>query len=399
MYTLSTHDAIDRIPAADWNRLVDPDTPFLRHELLTAMERHRCLGESHGWLPRHLALRDASGRLVAAAPCYLKFNSYGEFVFDWAWADAYRRHGLDYYPKLVVACPYTPTTGSRLLTGSDPRRQELAEALADGAVRVAEQLGVSSLHWLFTTVEETDLLEARGLMRRVGCQFHWSNPGYASFDDFLGTFTAEKRKKVKRERRRVQESGVTIRRIPGHQVTESEWATFHRLYRDTFDKRGGIPTLSLPFFQEIGQTMGESLLLVLAYHGTDIVAAAFDLVGERTLFGRHWGCFQSFHSLHFEACYYQGLEYCIETGLARFEPGAQGEHKVSRGFLPTPTWSAHWIADPRFRSAIAGFLTQETRGMEDYVDEMHGHSPYRDPPLIPFLRAPGSSILGPGPKP
>jgi hypothetical protein len=399
MYTLSTHDAIDRIPATDWNRLVDPDTPFLRHELLSAMERHRCLGESLGWLPQHLALRDASGRLVAAAPCYLKFNSYGEFVFDWAWADAYRRHGLDYYPKLVVACPYTPTTGPRLLTGNDPRRQELAGALADGAVRVAEQLGVSSLHWLFTTLGETDLLEARGLMRRVGCQFHWSNPGYASFEDFLGTFTAEKRKKVKRERRRVQESGVTIRRIPGQQVTESEWATFHRLYRDTFDKRGGIPTLSLPFFQEIGQTMGESLLLVLAYHGTDIVAAAFDLVGERTLFGRHWGCFKSFHSLHFEACYYQGLEYCIEAGLARFEPGAQGEHKVSRGFLPTPTWSAHWIADPRFRSAIAGFLAQETRGMEDYVDAMHGHSPYRDPPPILSGHGPRTSIPGPCPKP
>ncbi len=380
MFTLSTHDAIDRIPAADWNRLVDPDTPFLRHELLSAMERHGCVGESQGWLPQHLALRDRSGRLVAAAPCYLKFNSYGEFVFDWAWADAYRRHGLHYYPKLVVACPYTPTTGPRLLTGDDPRRQELARALAAGAVQVAEQLGVSSLHWLFTTQGETDLLEGRGLMRRVGCQFHWGNPGYASFEDFLGTFTAEKRKKVKRERRRVQESGVTIRRIPGQHVTESEWVTFHRLYRDTFDKRGGIPTLSLPFFQEIGQTMGESLLLVLAYHRTDIVAAAFTLVGKRTLFGRHWGCFKTFHSLHFEACYYQGLEYCIETGLARFEPGAQGEHKVSRGFLPTPTWSAHWIADSRFRSAIADFLTQETRGMEDYFEEMRGHSPYRDPP-------------------
>ena len=380
MYSLSTHDAIDRIPAADWNRLVDPDTPFFRHELLSAMERHGCLGESLGWLPQHLALRDRSGRLVAAAPCYLKFNSYGEFVFDWSWADAYRRHGLDYYPKLVVACPYTPTTGPRLLTGGHAQRQEHSEALADGAIRVAEQLGVSSLHWLFTTQGETDLLEGRGLMRRVGCQFHWSNPGYASFADFLDTFTAEKRKKVKRERRRVQESGVTIRRIPGNRVTESEWATFHRLYRDTFDKRGGIPTLTLPFFQEIGQTMGASLLLVLAYHGTEIVAAAFGLVGERTLFGRHWGCFKSFHSLHFEACYYQGLEYCIETGLERFEPGAQGEHKVSRGFLPTPTWSAHWIADLRFRSAIAGFLTQETRGMEEYFDEMHGHSPYRDPP-------------------
>jgi uncharacterized protein len=379
MYSLSTHDSIDRIPACDWNRLVDPDTPFLRHELLSAMERHGCVGESMGWLPHHLALRDAADRLVAVAPCYLKFNSYGEFVFDWAWADAYRRHGHDYYPKLVVACPYTPATGPRLLTGDSANRPALVHALADGALRVAERMEVSSLHWLFTTREETELLQGRGLLRRLGCQFHWSNPGYASFDDFLSTFTAEKRKKVKRERRRVQEAGVTIRRIPGHEVTESEWATFHQLYRDTFDKRGGIPTLSLPFFQEIGQTMGRNLLLVLAYHGPSIVAAAFDLVGERSLYGRHWGCFQSFHSLHFEACYYQGLDHCIELGLARFEPGAQGEHKLSRGFLPTPTWSAHWISDPRFRSAISDFLTRETRGMEDYLDEMHAHSPYRAP--------------------
>ena len=383
MYTLSTHDAIDQIPASDWNRLADPDAPFMRHELLSAMERHGCVGESLGWLPRHLALRDPAGRLVAAAPCYLKFNSYGEFVFDWTWADAYRRHGLDYYPKLVVASPYTPATGPRLLTGDSPQRPALALALANGAMRVAEQLGVSSLHWLFTTRAETELLEGRGLLRRVGCQFHWSNPGYASFDDFLSTFNAEKRKKVKRERRRVQEAGIAIRRVPGHEVTESQWATFHRLYRDTFDKRGGIPTLTLPFFREIGETMGKHLLLVLAYQGSDIVAAAFGLVGERSLFGRHWGCFKDFHSLHFEACYYQGLEYCIEQGLARFEPGAQGEHKVSRGFLPTPTWSAHWIAEPRFRSAIADFLTRETREMEDYLDAMQGHSPYREPPHNP----------------
>lgn len=391
MYTINTCDSIERVPAADWNRLVDADTPFMRHELLAAMERHGCVGESLGWLPHHLALRDADGNLVAAAPCYLKFNSYGELVFDWSWADAYRRHGLEYYPKLVVACPYTPATGARLLTGSDPRHNELARALADGAVRVAERLGVSSLHWLFPTESEVSLLESRGLLRRVGCQFHWSNPGFASFDDFLGTFTAEKRKKIKRERRRVQEAGVVIRRIPGHEVSDSEWVLFHRLYRDTFDKRGGIPTLTLPFFREIGQTMGERLLLVLAYHGGKIVAAAFCLIGERSLYGRHWGCFKEFHSLHFEACYYQGLEHCIEHGLARFEPGAQGEHKISRGFLPTATWSAHWIADPRFRNAIAGFLAQEARGMDDYFAEMRSHSPYREVPPDPRSLAYGAA--------
>jgi len=380
MYRLSTHDAIDELPAADWNRLADPDTPFLHHEFLSAMERHGCVGEAQGWVPRHLALRDAAGALVAAAPCYLKFNSYGEFVFDWAWADAYRRHGLAYYPKLVLGSPYTPATGPRLLIGDTPERAAFAQALADGALRVAQQLGVSSLHWLFTTAAETDLLEARGLMRRVGCQFHWTNPGYRSFDDFLATFTAQKRKKVKRERRRVQEAGVSIRRIPGDEVSEAQWATFHRLYRDTFDKHGGVPTLTLPFFQEIARTMGRNLLLVFAQRGVEVVAAAFNLVGERSLFGRHWGCFKDFHSLHFETCYYQGLEHCIATGLTRFEPGAQGEHKVSRGFLPTPTWSAHWIADSRFREAIGRFLAQETQGMNEYHQEMHAHSPFREPP-------------------
>ncbi|WP_170164663.1 GNAT family N-acetyltransferase [Thiocapsa rosea] len=377
MYRLTTHSAIADIPADQWNRLVGDDSPFLRHEFLDAMERHGCVGESLGWLPRHLALHDTKGHLVAAAPCYLKFNSYGEFVFDWSWADAYRRKGLRYYPKLVIASPYTPATGPRLLTGDSPARRDHARALIQGAIRVAEEAGVSSLHWLFTADDEQALLEDQGLIKRVGCQFHWNNRGYNTFEDYLGTFTAEKRKKVKRERRRVVESGVRIRRIPGNAVTEAEWATFHRLYCDTFDKRGGIPTFSLPFFQAIGETMGENLLLVLADYGNDIVAAAFDLVGARSLYGRHWGCFQDFHSLHFEACYYQGLDYCIEQGLTRFEPGAQGEHKVSRGFLPTPTWSAHWIADSAFRDAIARFVTLEAEGMDDYIAEMQTHSPHR----------------------
>ncbi|MBK5964433.1 GNAT family N-acetyltransferase [Thiocystis minor] len=378
MNKVTTHSAIAEIPAEQWNRLADPDTPFLRHEFLAALERHGCVGERFGWLPHHLALRDRDGWLLAVAPCYLKFNSYGEFVFDWAWADAYQRHGLNYYPKLVVASPYTPATGSRLLTGATPERREHAQALIQGAVQVAERMGVSSLHWLFTAADETDWLEDQGLMRRVGCQFHWHNRGYDSFESFLGAFTAAKRKKIHRERRRVAENGVRVRRVTGDAVTEAEWAIFHQLYRDTFDKRGGIPTLTLPFFQDIGATMGQHLLLVLAEHGGDIVAAAFNLTGSRSLYGRHWGCFQDFHSLHFEACYYQGLEYCIDRGLARFEPGAQGEHKVSRGFLPTPTWSAHWIANPGFRVAISDFLGQETRGMDDYLTEMHTHSPYRN---------------------
>jgi len=352
---------------------------------LAAMEHQGAVGERFGWLPRHLALRDQGGRLLAAAPCYLKFNSYGEFVFDWAWADAYRRAGRRYYPKLVIASPYTPATGPRILTGPSPRRPELAAALIRGAVQLAEQTEVSGLHWLFSTEEEVGWMRTAGLMPRLGCQFHWSNQGYGSFEQLLATFSAEKRKKVKRERRRVADAGVQIRRVRGDEVSDRKWAIFHRLYEDTFDKRGGIPTLSLGFFREIGRTMGEQVLLIFAEYGGEVVAAAFCLAGARTLYGRHWGCSHDFHSLHFEACYYQGLDHCIEQGLARFEPGAQGEHKISRGFLPTRTWSAHWIADPTFRRPIGAFLDHEIEGMEDYIGEMQGRSPYRRDGAAPGL--------------
>lgn len=377
MYKLTTYDAIDQIPAAAWNALVGDDLPFMRHEFLAAMERHGCVGERFGWLPRHLALTDEQDRLLAAAPCYLKYNSYGEFVFDWAWADAYQRAGRRYYPKLVIASPYTPATGRRILTGNTPQREKLATTLTKGALQLAKEMGVSGLHWLFTADDETEIMRSVGLMRRLGCQFHWSNAGYDSFDHLLSTFSAEKRKKVKRERRRVTEADIQIRRLRGDQVSEEEWRIFHRLYEDTFDKRGGIPTLNLPFFRDIGHTMGEQLLLVLAEHAGDIVAAAFCLVGARSLYGRHWGCSKDFHSLHFEACYYQGLDHCIEHGLTRFEPGAQGEHKVARGFLPTRTWSTHWIEDGEFRRPIGKFLDHEIDGMEDYLAEMQQHSPYK----------------------
>jgi len=377
MYQLTTHSSIDDIDPAAWNALAGDDLPFLRHEFLAAMEHHGCVGERFGWIPRHLALRDGVGDLVAAAPCYLKFNSYGEFVFDWAWADAYQRAGRRYYPKLVVASPYTPATGQRALTGDSPHRAALIDALVRGAVELAGQLGVSGLHWLFTAGDETEAMRNAGLMRRLGCQFHWRNRGYESFDHLLADFSAEKRKKVKRERRRVSEAGVRLRRVRGDQVSAAEWATFHRLYEDTFDKRGGIPTLTLPFFREIGRTMGEQLLLVFAEHDGAIVAAAFCLQGANSLYGRHWGCSKEFHSLHFEACYYQGLDHCIEHGLARFEPGAQGEHKVPRGFLPTRTWSVHWIADETFRRPIGAFLEHEIAGVEDYIAEMEQHSPYK----------------------
>jgi predicted N-acyltransferase len=367
---------LSAVAADEWNSLVSRRYPFLRHEFLTALETHGCLGERFGWLPQHLLLRDPAGRPQAAAPLYLKFNSYGEFVFDWAWADAYRRAGLAYYPKLVSASPYTPATGPKLLlAGAAP--PDTQDRLVQAALALTRAHQASSLHWLFTTETETARLETLGFLRRTGCQFHWQNRGYRDFDDFLASFSSAKRKQVRRERRRVAEQGIRLERRHGDEASEADWATFHRLYESTFDKRGGIPTLSREFFLAIAASMPRQVLLVLAYDGPRIVAAAFNLVGSDCLYGRHWGCFADYHSLHFEACYYQGIDYCIEQGLQRFEPGAQGEHKISRGFLPTPTWSAHWLANRQYHDAVARFVRLESDSMADYLQEMHGHSPYR----------------------
>ena len=372
---------VERIADIDreaWNALGVAPYPFLRHEFLSALEEQDCLGERFGWLPRHLTLWDRNGRLAGAAPLYLKFNSYGEFVFDWAWADAYERHGLHYYPKLVSASPYTPATGPKLLRHPEAGEETRAMLISAG-LELAQQSKVSSLHWLFTTPAESDLLEQTGLLRRIGCQFHWENHGYADFDAFLATLTSGKRKNIRRERRRVSDAGVTFRLLDGHSASLRDWKVFHGLYESTFHRRGGLPTLSLAFFRSIAESMPDSVLLVVADHGNKPVAAAFCLVGADTLYGRHWGCNEFFDNLHFEACYYQGLDFCIRNRLSRFEPGAQGEHKVARGFLPTVTQSAHWLADARFSDAIARHLAHERDGMRDYIAEMHTHSPYRAP--------------------
>lgn len=369
-------DRIADIDAADWNALGAAPYPFLRHEFLDALESEDCLGERFGWLPQHLTLWDASGRLAGAAPLYLKFNSYGEFVFDWAWADAYERNGLKYYPKLVSASPYTPATGPKLLLHREAPLHS-RDLLISAGLELAKQLQVSSLHWLFTTAQETETLEDSGLLRRVGCQFHWQNQGYQDFDAFLATLTSGKRKNIRKERRRVAEAGVSFRVLDGNAASDHDWSVFHDMYESTFHRHGGIPTLSLGFFKAIAASMPEGVLLVMAEHRDKPVAAAFCLVGEDTLYGRHWGCSEPFDKLHFEACYYQGLDYCITNGLARFEPGAQGEHKVARGFLPTETLSAHWLADEKFSDAIARHLDHERAGMYEYIREMHTHSPYR----------------------
>lgn len=369
--------ALAEIAPEQWNALVRDDNPFLRHEFLDALERHQCVGERTGWLPRHLVCFDDRQRLLAAAPLYVKDNSYGEFVFDWGWADAYRRHGLPYYPKLVGAVPFTPATGQRLLLAPGAPL-EAARAIVEHALEEVRRQGFSSLHWLFNNEEDGVILHECEFLRRLGCQFHWRNPGYRDFADFLDTLTSKKRKNIKRERRLVQEAGLNIEILHGPAISEAQWHAFHAFYRSTFHRLGGVPTLTLGFFREIAHTLGERLVLVTAKAGGREVAAAISLRSATTLYGRHWGCQETHDSLHFELCYYQGLEYCIANGLLRFEPGAQGEHKIHRGFLPTLTQSAHWLAHPGFHEAVADFLNRETPAVESYARELSRHSPYRE---------------------
>ncbi len=368
--------SLEQVAAADWNRLAGEENPFTRHEFLSALERHGCLGEKFGWWPQHLLVYDDS-RLVGAVPMYLKDNSYGEFVFDWSWADAYQRAGLRYYPKLVVAVPYTPASGPRLLIHGDADHDAVSAELSTAAIEHARDLGVSGLHWLFTTEPATRALESRGLLRRVGCQYHWHNPGYRDFQDYLDALTSKKRKQIRRERRQAKASGVQIEVLSGRQISDQQWHKFHQFYRSTFDRKWGIATLTCEFFMAVGHQMPDSVVLVLARDRDEYVAGALNLAGSSTLYGRHWGTTRPLPGVHFELCYYQAIEYCIDRGLTRFEAGAQGEHKIPRGFLPVPTYSAHWISHPGFRDAIGRFLASEREAMAEHMSELMARSPFR----------------------
>ncbi|MBN3732612.1 GNAT family N-acetyltransferase [Burkholderia sp. Tr-20390] len=370
------------VPAEEWNALLARDaqpTPFLRHEFLDALHVARCAVDDTGWSPHFVTLTDErTGRLAAAAPVYAKQHSYGEYVFDWAWADAYQRNDLPYYPKLLCAVPFTPVQGTRLLAADDGARRRLAATL----LAFAEQSDVSSLHVLFPTGDEAALLESMGMMLREGVQFHWINDGYRHFDDFLGTLEQKKRKNIRAERRKVHDAGVTFRRLTGDQITDADWRFFSRCYRQTYREHYSSPYLNLDFFRTIGATMPENLLLVIAEAGGQPIASALAVYrrgenGGGTLYGRYWGALEHVPCLHFETAYYQLLEFCIEAGLDTFEGGAQGEHKLARGFLPTVTHSAHWLAHPAFSDAVARFLERETEHIHAYVDELREHDPFR----------------------
>ncbi len=373
---ISIIGAINEVSADEWNALVDSDNPFARYEFLNALEQHNCVGQTWGWLPQHIIVKE-NERLIGASPMYLKNNSYGEFVFDWAWADAYHRSGIDYYPKLVTSIPYTPASGQRFLINDSQRYQQISNLIISTALQHAKTLDVSTMHWLFTNKQDTEQLEKNNLLLRAGCQFQWTNNNYTDFEHYLSFFNSKNRKKVKRERKQVQQQNIEIEILDGHAMTDELWQTYHHFYSTTFDKKSGMATLNPGFFKALGKTMPDNVLVLFAKHDGDYVASAFCMRGKNTLYGRHWGCNHYFNNLHFELCYYQGLEYCIKNGLSRFEPGAQGEHKIYRGFLPTKTWSAHWIAHPQFNNIIRKHIQHEREGMQYYIDDMQTHSPFK----------------------
>jgi hypothetical protein len=368
--------SLQSIEPETWNALAG-DNPFLRREFLVALEHSGCVGEGTAWHPVHLLVTDAGGRLAGALPLYVKYDSLGEFVFDWGWADAYERSGRAYYPKLVSAIPFTPATGTRLLVSGFADAQAVADRLIRGARELAAELDASSWHILFPSEADRALLDERGFLVRKSCQFHWHNDGYRDFDDFLGRFSSAKRKKARRERRRISEAGIEFAHLRGDEPTPQEWDAIFEFYARTFLRRGRAPYLNRAFFDEVVKTMPENLVIVLArYHGEPI-AVAVCFRGGTTLYGRYWGSAADFHSLHFEACYYQGIDYCIREGLQLFEPGTQGEHKVSRGFTPQATWSCHWLSDPALSQAVELFLARETTHVDAYMEYVDDHVPYR----------------------
>ncbi len=365
------------IPRETWNALSGPQ-PFLRHEFLSALEDSGSVGTGTGWDTEALVCYDGD-RALAAVPLYRKTHSYGEYVFDWAWAHAYERAGLRYYPKLVAAVPFTPVTGPRLLTGARPPDPAIAHAVAHAVRDHAADTGASSVHWLFNPDVECALLASEGFMRRTGFQFHWRNDGWADFSAFLAALSAQKRKNIKRERRQVRDAGVSYRFFEGGALTEARWDAFYALYLATTEKYGAIPYLTRRFFSLIGATV-PGIVLLLANAGPEIVAGALFFQDRETLYGRYWGAARPLPGLHFETCYYQAIEYCLEKGLRRFEAGAQGEHKLSRGFLPSPTYSLHWLDHPQFQRAVEEFLVREHAGLDYTLTELNEHSPFHKTP-------------------
>ncbi|CAL61195.2 Conserved hypothetical protein [Herminiimonas arsenicoxydans] len=371
--------SLSKIGQPAWDALVQlqPDAnPFLSFAFLDALHESACASAKSGWQPQFLTIwrgEEPAQELVAALPLYVKSHSYGEYVFDWAWADAYERNGLEYYPKLLSAIPFTPVTGSRLLT----RDAEAMTALLAALLAVQQGNNFSSTHILYPPSAQADILRNAGFMLRTGVQFHWLNADYRNFDEFLHTLERKKRKNIRAERRKVQQAGVTFRHVSGHEASDADWIFFKRCYDHTYAAHHSTPYLNLDFFQRIGRTMPQNILLIVAEQDGIPIASSLLIHDEHTVYGRYWGAVKHIDCLHFETAYYQPLEFCIVNNMACFEGGAQGEHKMARGFLPQKTWSAHWLAHAAFAHAIEEFLQRESGGIDTYMDELNERNPFK----------------------
>ncbi|WP_159586453.1 GNAT family N-acetyltransferase [Chelativorans xinjiangense] len=383
--TLTVAPSLDAFTAEEWAGLSGaargnegvPYNPFVSHAFLKSLEESGCTTRETGWLGQHLRLEDASGALLGAVPCYLKSHSQGEYVFDHGWADAFERAGGRYYPKLQVSVPFTPATGPRLLVGRGANPRAARQALAEGLKTLTDRLGVSSLHVTFAREEDVTALEAAGFLMRTDQQFHFFNEGYTSYDDFLASLASRKRKALRKERRAACEAGIEIDWLTGSDLTEAVWDDFFAFYMDTGSRKWGRPYLNRRFFSLIGERMAGDILLVMARRGGRYIAGAINFIGGDALYGRNWGCVEHHPFLHFEVCYHQAIQFAIETGLKRVEAGAQGEHKLARGYLPVITRSAHYIAHPGLRRAIADYLAREREDVETMGEILAEHSPYR----------------------
>jgi predicted N-acyltransferase len=367
--------SLDEIAPPVWDALAGDDNPFVSHTFLSGLEQHRCLRSDYGWQAQHIGLYD-DDQLIAAVPSYLKGNSHGEFVFDWSWAGAYERNGLDYYPKLLCAVPYSPVPGPRLLAGTGPLASSRRVAMRDALVQVVKELDLSSVHLNFCSDDDAAAFDGSDWLPRFDWQFHWHQRGYRDFADFLDALLPKKRKNIRQEREQVARAGVRCEVQHGDELSESDWRFVHRCYRSTFEEKGNHPALTLPFFKHLGATLGRGVVAMIARRGDEPIAAALCLRSATTLYGRYWGALEHVPGLHFEACYYQGIEYCLRHGLQRFEPGAQGEHKLARGFMPVRTRSFHWLADARFRHAVRDALEREALVLAEYHADLLRHSPY-----------------------
>ncbi|MCL2714918.1 MAG: GNAT family N-acetyltransferase [Alphaproteobacteria bacterium] len=391
--TIEAVPAISAIAADDWNGCANPSheisrsdcsfeyNPFISHSFLSALENSGSALPRAGWAPRHLVAR-SGGQIVGVAPCYAKAHSRGEYVFDQGWAEAYEEAGGRYYPKLQVAVPFTPVTGPRLLVATTTNRTEIAAALAQGLTALCESLDCSSVHVTFAPESESRILAGCGFLLRCDQQFHWHNQGFASFDDFLAHLTSRHRKAIRRERREALRAGITIHWLTGADLTEEVWDAFFSFYMETGSRKWGRPYLTRAFFSLIGASMSRDVLLVMARRDQRWIAGAINFIGSNTLFGRNWGAIEHHPFLHFEICYYQAIEFAIAHGLKRIEAGAQGEHKIARGYVPETTWSAHFIRDPRLRRAIADYLRRERAAVAQFGQELAGFAPFRkaEPP-------------------